>query len=395
MPLGFAWLLKKRRKKLTSITFRQKYGYIFNGYDGKRGWQWWESVVLLRKTAISALAVFVTDGFTQVYVASLLMSLALVVQVHVKPYDSGRLNRLETAQLAATLITQMGSVLFWRYPDSDPANEEFGFTLTLALIALNLLMVVIFAATFVVALRENYMTNRQNAQEVANRLAGLVGGGGPGRRGSVLQRVLKRKPPRRPESLDAIGAALQGPTSADAADEWLERTPSGRSLRTNPLFSAESSEKSVAKAAAKFRGKLGNRKDAKSASPGRVSFAPSMRNPSSGVELPPTFTGWRRAAAGTSSPRASMKGRAGGGRSPSAARSSRGVKSPLSGTRSPSGRLSRQPVAAAAAATSPTLGLRFAMPTVDVFAAARVRSKGRGAGSKRAPPGGGPAKGQK
>ena len=49
------------------------------------------------------------------YIASLLVSAALGAQLYVRPFQSDLNNRLEIVSLVATLITQMGSILYGRY----------------------------------------------------------------------------------------------------------------------------------------------------------------------------------------------------------------------------------------------------------------------------------------
>ncbi len=78
----------------------------------------------------------------QVYVASLLVTVSLGAQLYVKPFENKLMNALETLGLAATFVTQMGSILYWRY-------DSLSTAVTAVLIIVNGGVVLLFALALV------------------------------------------------------------------------------------------------------------------------------------------------------------------------------------------------------------------------------------------------------
>ena len=62
------------------------YGFLYNGFE--RGREWWEVVVLARKTVIAVVIVYFKDPFIQSFAAVFVLTLALFVQLEYKPCPS-------------------------------------------------------------------------------------------------------------------------------------------------------------------------------------------------------------------------------------------------------------------------------------------------------------------
>jgi hypothetical protein len=78
----------------------------------------------------------------QVYTASVLVTVSLGAQLYVKPFENKLMNALETLGLAATFVTQMGSILYWRY-------DSLSTAVTAVLIIVNGGVVLLFALALV------------------------------------------------------------------------------------------------------------------------------------------------------------------------------------------------------------------------------------------------------
>ena len=72
-----------------------------------------------------------SDAFGAVFWASIAVMVALGIQLYVKPYSSSYINLMEITTLAAVLITQLFSMLYWH----SPSHETL---ITIVLVAINL-----------------------------------------------------------------------------------------------------------------------------------------------------------------------------------------------------------------------------------------------------------------
>ena len=168
----------------------QKYGFLYTGYNLRRGLYFWELLVLARKVFIAALSVFNIAPFLQVsiflrfhcyhgcqppfplwfaqaYISSVAFTIFLLLHVHVKPFTSPILNALEALSLISTAVTQvsyslfrfdvhlptsipshhwlmqMGSILFTTYPEQE-------VPISVLLLSVNILTIIVFG-TFLVS----------------------------------------------------------------------------------------------------------------------------------------------------------------------------------------------------------------------------------------------------
>ena len=113
-----------------------EYGFLYRGYRLEEGelCYLWEMVVIVRKLGITAIAVTVQDPFMQEYAGSILMMLALVLHLMVRPMRDPTLNNMETATLASIVVTQMLSILYQR---NDETNNV---TLTIIITVINVII---------------------------------------------------------------------------------------------------------------------------------------------------------------------------------------------------------------------------------------------------------------
>ena len=78
--------------------------------EGERGFPWWEVMVLLRRTAMSAISLL-PSSVLQAVLAQAVFLLLLLAHLHCRPYRSSELNHLETLVLTALSLTQFGCVV--------------------------------------------------------------------------------------------------------------------------------------------------------------------------------------------------------------------------------------------------------------------------------------------
>ena len=113
-PLAVVLLLSRNRFQLNEAKFRGTFSFLYNGYSTDRGVLVvsWEALVMLRKLAITAIAVSASDPYTQVLVALLLLILSYGMQEHFLPYETSLLNALESVGLFVLIFTQVLSILY-------------------------------------------------------------------------------------------------------------------------------------------------------------------------------------------------------------------------------------------------------------------------------------------
>ncbi|MEW5320161.1 MAG: hypothetical protein WDW38_011256 [Sanguina aurantia] len=108
-----AWLYINTQKLYTDPDFTGMYAFVFEGYQPRYGW--WESVVLLRKLSIAFLVVFLhvlSRQGLQVLIVSMVLGIALYLQVAHMPYENGYMNWLEFLSLSTCVTTIYFSLFF-------------------------------------------------------------------------------------------------------------------------------------------------------------------------------------------------------------------------------------------------------------------------------------------
>merc|ERR1712166_1069815 len=107
-----ARVLIKQRHALTLYPSQEKYqskwtlrfGFMFAGY--REGYEWWESVVMLRKCLFVLLAIFLKPygPAPQVVAASLILVVALSAEFQYLPYQDKEHDRIERIGIQACLL---------------------------------------------------------------------------------------------------------------------------------------------------------------------------------------------------------------------------------------------------------------------------------------------------
>ncbi|MEW5307023.1 MAG: hypothetical protein WDW36_009444 [Sanguina aurantia] len=135
-----AWLYINMRKLYTDPDFTGMYAFVFEGYQPRYGW--WESVVLLRKLSIAFLVVFLhalSRQGLQVLIVSMVLGIALYLQVAHMPYENGYMNWLEFLSLSTCVTTIYFSLFF-----SDSLRDAPLAIVTVLVILVNAVTMCVF-----------------------------------------------------------------------------------------------------------------------------------------------------------------------------------------------------------------------------------------------------------
>jgi hypothetical protein len=138
IPFVAAWLLTVYRNRLDEPRVRATLGFLFAGY--RRSAYYWEAVVMLRKVAVAAIAVFLApQGVTvQTYAAIFLVFLLALAQAMKRPFASRRLNRLELTALVASFVTFEAGLFL----STDESTDAVRVIATMAIFVANIAFLV-------------------------------------------------------------------------------------------------------------------------------------------------------------------------------------------------------------------------------------------------------------
>ncbi|CAG9321988.1 unnamed protein product [Blepharisma stoltei] len=105
IPTTCLFLIIKNKEKLSDISVRIKYGFLFNGYKSRS--YYWEFVIIYRKIMIICCSVFLATVSVNIQALTTLFILVacLYFQCKIKPYNGDDLNRLEAISISASAIT--------------------------------------------------------------------------------------------------------------------------------------------------------------------------------------------------------------------------------------------------------------------------------------------------
>ena len=203
---------RRSHEKYSAMDVRARFGFLFNGYATDRSGYVvaWESLVMLRKLAVTAAGSMIKDPYLQILSALLILVVSCVATAFVQPYETLWLNVLDTLGLFALILTQIFSILYFYVATAeatfaDPVTIEISVTFLLFLInAASLLVFGGFFASELGGLRETCYAKRHEIFIVA--------------------------------SAAAARAVLADPTGAAAVDGQLWCHPSNKAVSTPPTF---------------------------------------------------------------------------------------------------------------------------------------------------------------
>ena len=88
-----------------------RFGFVYAGY--KEGWEWWETIIMLRKCTFVMLAIFLRQygPSPQVVAAAIVLVIALSAHLQHQPYHDEAHTRLESIGLHACLLVLLATLL--------------------------------------------------------------------------------------------------------------------------------------------------------------------------------------------------------------------------------------------------------------------------------------------
>ena len=120
IPLLAIFIVRVAILRRNFESAKRAFGFLVLGYREEM-W-YWEAVVMMRKLAVVFTVVFIQDVKIQTYVGMWAMTLALIVHLWSRPYDSNLLINLEAFSLAVIIATLNFSLLYhW---DLEPLYEH-------------------------------------------------------------------------------------------------------------------------------------------------------------------------------------------------------------------------------------------------------------------------------
>ncbi|GIL57789.1 hypothetical protein Vafri_12932 [Volvox africanus] len=140
IPLLSAWWLYLNRNRLEGdVEFFALYGTLYQEYEGE--YYYWESIVMLRKFAITGVIVFAGTYRWQLTLLLALgvIAIALMAQVAYRPYISDAMDELERLGLVTTLVTFYLATYFM----DETVGSSVRVGLSFAILVLNAITVFI------------------------------------------------------------------------------------------------------------------------------------------------------------------------------------------------------------------------------------------------------------
>eukprot|EP00698_Gefionella_okellyi_P001948 TRINITY_DN1181_c0_g1_i2.p1 TRINITY_DN1181_c0_g1~~TRINITY_DN1181_c0_g1_i2.p1 ORF type:complete len:1360 (+),score=378.76 TRINITY_DN1181_c0_g1_i2:1034-5113(+) len=164
-PLFVLVLLRAMRDKLAGKDFMQRYGFLYEPY--KTDCQWWEVMVMVRRTALAALSLII-DTSTRSYILTVACFAIFAGQVWFKPFRSNLANYAEYIMLTAVIF------LSFTRASSEFEESVFGINvfvgLVTALIVAFLLCVMLYLTKSIIRRWYFEVTGRPIADDDAEEL---------------------------------------------------------------------------------------------------------------------------------------------------------------------------------------------------------------------------------
>jgi hypothetical protein len=157
IPLAFmlGYKFVNGRLRAPALTY-QMFMFLISGYQDQ--YWWWQATIMLRKTILVCIIVFVRENaHLQSYCGMWSMSAALCAQIWFQPNSKPEFNLVETVSLAIITVTlNLGLLYFW------PEMTDFGKNiLTAVLITISLGVFVLFGVFLYQPIKELVMENME------------------------------------------------------------------------------------------------------------------------------------------------------------------------------------------------------------------------------------------
>eukprot|EP00736_Rhodelphis_marinus_P004900 Rmarinus@m.7032 len=136
IPMLAFYLLYRNRHHLSEPLVAAKYGFLYSGFEVE--FFWWECWIMLRKTVVAFITVFMTGFAVTVQGLCLLGFLVVSMTLHVyaQPYNNDFFDNLESLSLASSFLTIYAGLYFYQPELED--HTGLRLFLTVVVILLNL-----------------------------------------------------------------------------------------------------------------------------------------------------------------------------------------------------------------------------------------------------------------
>ena len=149
IPLLGIRVLGNNRRRLSEMTVRRKYGFLFEGYRrDKFLFVAWEIIVLIRKTLLSMIVVLVNNGLMQLSSGLFVLFSALILHQSARPFLSKTANRLESSSLFVLISTAVAALV--NHSRTLERHDTGQFAIAVVVIVLNAAIAFAFAVNLIV-----------------------------------------------------------------------------------------------------------------------------------------------------------------------------------------------------------------------------------------------------
>jgi len=123
-PVALCLGLWLSRSRLSSRSFRERYGSVYRLYAGHA--YWWKAVILSQTMLLVALSVFSAQigSYASVLLAGLVIALSIQLLQSVRPYAARMLHRIHLGTLWCLLVNVFVALLMFTQPQSSPAKAR-------------------------------------------------------------------------------------------------------------------------------------------------------------------------------------------------------------------------------------------------------------------------------
>ena len=136
LPVVLSVFLYRYRKKLNGASTRHLFGFLYNGYEPD--FYWWEVWVIVRKSLLMAMAVFMVrkdeynyllspesqNDSIQLLACTAVMAIIVVSHLVTRPYEADSLDVLELLALFAVFITYLAALAFATIDGFKPTKDQ-------------------------------------------------------------------------------------------------------------------------------------------------------------------------------------------------------------------------------------------------------------------------------
>eukprot|EP00736_Rhodelphis_marinus_P003681 Rmarinus@m.22979 len=161
IPLYGFLVLYWNRHRLDSNRILARYGFLYNGFEPK--FYWWEIWIMVRKTGVVFITVFMTGfGITvQGLVLIGLLILSILLHVYAQPYVKNKMDNLESLTLVTSFLTIYAGLFF--YEQDIHERPWLRGILTLFVVMMNVVTILALFSSFV----HSFVTSEQNKRRMS------------------------------------------------------------------------------------------------------------------------------------------------------------------------------------------------------------------------------------